>query len=254
MVISFFNQKGGVGKSTSAIQVASFMAKANKKVLLIDGDPQANATDFMLNATKAKGYLSDLINNEKELDEIITPALISKRDGAKPKEIGVDVLPISRASFAQEVAIDMFTNVVNQVRDRYDYIIFDCPPALNDMSVSILCATDKVFVPIECDINSATGSTELLETVNNIISEKLNEHLEIGGVFITKYVGRTKFAQYMYEQFVEQFGELLVSQPIRANTAVAESAYMGRPLAWFKTKSNAALDYENFANKIMEMR
>lgn len=250
--LAFFNQKGGVGKTTSVIQVASFLARDNNKILVVDGDPQANATGFFLSNTEVRGVLSDYISKEKNLKEIITTALISKRDGAKPSAIGVDVLAISRTAYGDQIDNDVFKNIVSEVQEIYDYIIFDCPPALSNMSIAILAATNFVFVPLESDINSASGASELLDTIAEIKQAGLNNDLKIGGVFINKYAGNTNFSRYMYNQFDEQFGDLFIEQVVRSSTAVAESAYMARPFAWFKKSVNAARDYEALTECIKE--
>ncbi len=250
--LAFFNQKGGVGKSTSVIQVSSFLARDNNKVLVVDGDPQANATGFFLYNTQPNGVLAEYIRNEKSLSDIITPALISKRDGAKPCEIGIDVIAISRTSFGDQISQELFQHIVEEVKDNYDYIVFDCPPALSDMSVAILAATEYVFVPLEADVNSASGASELLDTIEEIKASKLNPQIKIGGTFINKYNGNTNFAKYMYEQFKEQFGDMFIDQVIRSNVAVYESAFFSRPFAWFKKGINAARDYEALTEIIKE--
>lgn len=252
--IALFNQKGGCAKTTSVVNIAGFLAKKGKKVLVVDCDPQANATQFLLmeNEPVADTIVS-VVDGEKDIAEVILPALIRTRGNANPKNIGIYVLPAERSMAVAELENEyVLKNLLLQVDGKYDYVIFDCPPYISEFTVNILAATDKVLVPATVDKDALEGYGELIDTINLLKSNGVNPNLDVLGVFLTIYNERELFDRYMAKECAETFGDTYIDIPIRRHTYAKQSALFGRPLCWYKPSSKVAKDYEALTDEIIE--
>lgn len=252
--LALFNQKGGCAKTTSVVNIAGYMAKKGRKVLVVDCDPQANATQFLLMENEpVTDTIVSAISGEKDLKEVIVPALIRTRGNAKPKYLGIDVVPAERSMAVAELADEyVIRKLLEQVGEHYDYIFFDCPPYLGEFTLNILAAADRVLVPATVDKDALEGYAELIDTINMLKSNGVNPELSVLGVFLTIYNGREAFDRYMAGECAETFGDTYINIPIRRHTFAKQSALFGRPLCWYKPTSKIAKDYEALTVEIMK--
>lgn len=255
--IGIFNQKGGVAKTTSTFNIAGYLAKNfNKKVLIIDTDPQANLTKSMLSESEFGENdftLVDCIENDTDVNEVIKTSLLRSRGNAKPKDLGIDVLPTERKMIATKVENDnVFQKLFEGIKKEYDYVLIDFPPFLSEITVSVLTSVDYIIVPASVDYDSLSGYGELLDTINTIKLNGLNEKIEILGIFLTMFNKNETFDKYVYEDCKNNFGEQLFTTTIRRSTQAKQSSYFGTPLSWFKPYCNVAKDYEELTNEIVK--
>lgn len=269
--IGVFNQKGGVGKTTTVINIAGIMAKRKLKILVIDGDPQANTTSTLLmeniaefeKETKKFFYeehstLLECIENPSLVNDSIIKAKIVVRDGSPPKWRGIDVLPSKRALAGIDIeGNDNIIKVIEAVKAtrtrpyEYDFIFFDLPPYLSSLSINVLSAVDYVLVPATVDKDSLDGYSELLDTVQNIKLMEINTSLKILGVFLTMINSQTNYDKYMYSSVKESLGEVFIDIPIRWNSYVKQASHFGCPLCWFKRNEKVTRDYELVTDEIL---
>lgn len=270
--IAVFNQKGGVGKTTSVVNIAGILAKQGKKVLLVDADPQANTTSTMLmeniaeyedetglNFLDQHDTLLEVIEEPKKINAAIIKSKIVVRDGQKAKWRGIDVLPSKRALAGVEInENDDMVNVISQIKRTrnhaydYDFILFDLPPYLSELSINVLCAVDHVLVPATVDKDSLDGYSELIDTVENIKMMGINPKLNILGVFLTMINSQTKYDKEMYIRIKESLGKNFIEVPVRWNTNAKLASHIGCPLCWFKRTSKITKDYEVIVNEILK--
>lgn len=252
--LALFNQKGGCAKTTSVVNIAGYMAKMDKKVLVVDCDPQANATQFLLMENeKVADTIVSVINGVRKLQEVMTPALIRTRGNANPRYVGIDVVSAERSMAVAELADEyVLKKMLEQVENQYDYVIFDCPPYLGEFTVNILAAADRVLVPATVDKDALEGYAELIDTINMLKSNGINPDLSVLGVFLTIYNDRESFDRYMAGECAETFGNTYINIPIRRHTFAKQSALFGRPLCWYKPSSKIANDYEALTIEIMK--
>ena len=249
--IAFFNQKGGVAKTTSAVNVAAMLAKSGNKVLLIDTDGQGNASNYLL-SFEPDVTLIDILNGEN-INDAVNKAMIETRGGAKPKYVGIDVVASDRKMYAVEnTAFDAISNIIDVLSvNKYDFVIIDCPPALNHITVSVMCAVEYIFVPITVDLDSMSGYAELVTTVQNI-NERGYNNVKIGGAFLTQFNVNGSYDKYILSEAKNVFENDLLNTQIRRSADIKVSRHFCRPLAWFKTKGNAATDYSNLTEEIIK--
>ena len=250
-IFAFFNQKGGVAKTTSTVNVASFLAQDGYKVLVIDADAQGNSSNYLScsNGKTIVDYIKGEIDGECRIEEIISSAMIETKGGTKPKKVGIDVISSDRSLYGYDLNVDFFKSMINPIKDRYDYIIFDCPPALNSVTLAVMCVVEKVFIPISVDIDSMSGYQEILTTIENINDAGYN-NVSVGGAFLTSLVPSGAYDKYIIETAKEAFGDDLLNTYIRRCTDVKASRHFCRPLAWFKTSGNASKDYRALTDEI----
>lgn len=246
-ILSLFNQKGGVAKTTSTVNVASFLARDGYKVLVIDADAQGNSSNYL--SCDNDKTIVDYLKGECGIEEIVYEAEIETKGGAKPKAVGIDVIPSDRSLYGYEMEIDFYKSLIKSLKKSYDYIIFDCPPALNSITLAVMCAVEKVFIPISVDIDSMNGYKEILTTIENINEEGYN-NVSVGGAFLTSLVPSGAYDKYIVDVAKDVFGDDLLDTYIRRCADVKASRHFCRPLAWFKTGGNAAQDYKALTDEI----
>lgn len=248
MVISFANQKGGVGKTTTASSLASILASKGKKVLAIDLDPQSNLTSG-LGFPKSESYLSsyDLLIGDKEIHEIFVPLDIdnlflvpSKIDLAASE---IELVPkISRERILKEK--------IDKVRKDFDYILIDCPPSLGLLTINALVASDGIMIPVQCEYYALEGISQLLNTIN-LIKKSLNPNLEIAGVAMTMYDARTKLSVEVVNEVKKYFKQKLFNTIIPRNIRVSESPSYGQPIDKYDPSSVGAKAYVALAEEFL---
>lgn len=250
-VICLFNGKGGVGKTTSAVNIGATLAgkKHDRKVLLVDMDVQSNCTSMMLedSDTVARSVLQLLIDGGDVRDSIM-----------RSKYKNIDILPMSNRGVREEsIYINSFTDREQTLRrhfrdiqDRYDHIIVDCPPALNEFTKNALIATDFVLMPFRADAFAYEGLTRLLETVYGYKS-LYSLDIRILGVFMTHFQN-TRVNTQTKELLGDDLGEMLLKTSIRSSKLVSESTYEKTPLVLYKAWSEVAFDYYRLTDEILE--
>ena len=248
-VIAIANQKGGVGKTTTAINLAASLAALEFKTLVIDADPQANSTSGI-------GF------NPKEIEKGVYECMI---DGQKAKDIIIptdiaylDLLPSHIDLVGAEVEMINLKNreekmkeAVLEIKDKYDFIIIDCSPSLGLITVNALTAADSVIIPVQCEYFALEGLGKLLNTIK-IIQSRLNTKLKIEGILLTMYDVRIRLANQVVEEVTTHFQSMVFKTMIPRNTKLSESPSFGMPVISHDAESKGAISYLNLAQEILE--
>lgn len=247
-VIAFANQKGGVGKTTTAVSVASFMALANKKVLLIDADPQANATSNLgINGKELERGVYDVLIGQMSLRDVlfqspveglhIAPATMALAGAT------VELVPLERREFRLHEA-------VQSVLYYYDFIIVDCPPSLDLLTINALVAANEVIVPVQCEYFALEGLGQLLNTIQ-LVQEHLQPNLKIAGAVVTMYDKRNSLSKEVMAELEKHFASRLFKSVIPRNVTLAEAPSFGQPIAAYDRKSKGGKAYAQLTEEIM---
>jgi chromosome partitioning protein len=248
-IYTFANQKGGVGKTTSAINIAAYLAAREKRVLLVDIDPQANATSSLgVDKTAPAFSIYNALIDQVALDQII---MLTKR-------LHLDLVPSSPALAGAEVELvsvpnreRVLANLLVSVAPRYDYVFIDSPPSLGLLTVNALVAADAVIIPIQCEYLALEGLSQLLQTIQ-LVQQHLNPRLRIAGMAMTMYDARTHLAFQVVEQVAKHFPDLIFRTIIPRSVRIAEAPSFGEPLVSFDPKSRGAQAYEALTNELLE--
>jgi chromosome partitioning protein len=247
-VISIANQKGGVGKTTTAINIASFIAVAGKKVLLIDTDPQANATT-------AIGFAKD--PSRKTLYHALILSEPIERIILKTQVSGLDIIPSDKNLVGATVEIASFENrehllkeALKETLPAYDFVIIDCPPALDFLTLNALVASNSVLVPIQCEYLALEGVSELLDTLMRI-RRTLNPDLAIEGIAMTMHDERTTLSRQVTSDLRSFFGAQVFETIIPRNVRLAEAPSHGKPILVYDPCSSGARAYEKLAMEVI---
>ncbi|NIZ18874.1 ParA family protein [Entomospira culicis] len=249
-VIVFANQKGGVGKTTSAVNIGASLAEKDQKVLLIDFDPQGNLSSSV-----------GLFNNEKTIYSALAGQFsINEVIHAIP-EFKLDVIPatidLSAASLEladQEKREYFLKELLDPIKERYDFILIDCPPSLDLLTINGIVASDAIIIPVQCEFFAAQGFLTLLFNTISRIKQRLNPKLHILGVIFTMYDSRTRLAQEVIEMVVEKVGDpsLFFKTVIPRNVKLAEAPSHSQPVTQYASASSGAERYRNLAQEVLE--
>ena len=248
-IIAITNQKGGVGKTTTSINVAACLADQGKKVLLVDMDPQGNASSGVgIIRNELENTVYELLLGECSSEECKTECAVENLDvfpsNANLSGAEIDLIGMENREFILKEELD-------KVKDDYDFIIIDCPPALNLLTVNALVAADSVMVPIQCEYYALEGLTQLLHTIN-LVQERLNNRLEIDGVLFTMYDTRTNLSAEVVENVRDNIHLHIYGTIIPRNVRLAEAPSYGLPIHMYDKKSAGAEAYENLAKELIE--
>ena len=249
--IAIFNQKGGVGKTTTNINLAACLAIEGKKVLVMDIDPQGNTT-------------SGLGVSKKDLDTTMYEILLD--DNADPAKAilhtsvdGMDLIPANVQLAGAEVELveiegreTRLKKAMDKLKKNYDYIFIDCPPSLGLLTINSLTAVDSVLIPIQCEFYALEGVSQLVSTIE-IVKKNLNKDLEVEGVILSMFDGRTKLSIQVVEEVKKYFGDKVYTTVIPRNVRLAEAPGFGMPIAQYDPRSTGARAYTAFAKEFLSL-
>ena len=248
-VISIANQKGGVGKTTTSINLSTILAKKGKKVLIIDADPQGNATSG-LGIDKSNSFsVYDVIIDDIEIENTIQKTAV-KNLGVCPSNInlaGAEVELVSMVSREHRLK-----EKVDNVKDNYDYIIIDCPPSLGLITLNAFTASDSVLIPVQCEYYALEGLGQLINTIE-LVKKHLNKSLHIEGALLTMYDIRTNLSYQVVNEVKKYFGEKVYKNVIPRNVKLSEAPSYGMPITLYDPRSKGAKSYEKFVKEFLKM-
>lgn len=248
-IIAVANQKGGVGKTTTAINLSACLAEKNKKVLTLDMDPQGNTTSGLgVDKNQAENTVYELILDESELSECIYPSVMENLS-VIPSNINLSGAEIELIGFENKEYL--LKSKLDMIKDNYDYIIIDCPPSLNLLTINAMTAADSVIVPIQCEYYALEGLSQLIHTID-LIKERLNPKLEIEGVVFTMYDARTNLSLQVVENVKENLDKNIYKTIIPRNVRLAEAPSYGMPINMYDSRSSGAEAYRYLAEEVIE--
>lgn len=248
-IIAIANQKGGVGKTTTSINLSACLAEKGQKVLVIDMDPQGNATSgFGVDKQKIENTIYQLMIGVAKIEECIQKDVIENIDviSSNVNLAGVEIETIGM----NEREYILFKEV-EKVQDVYDFIIIDCPPSLNTLTVNAMTTADSVLVPIQCEYYALEGLSQLIYSIN-LVTERLNPRLVIEGVVFTMYDGRTNLSLQVIENVRENLSQRIYNTVIPRSVRLAEAPSHGLPINQYDEKSAGTKAYRNLAQEVME--
>ena len=248
-IISLANQKGGVGKTTTTINLAASLAVLEQKVLVIDADPQANATS---------GLGFDVKNVQSSIYECIVDEVEAEKVIFKTEIANLDIIPSHIDLVGAEIEMlnlpnreNVLKNAIEHLKNSYDFILIDCSPSLGLITVNALTASDSIIIPVQCEYFALEGLGKLLNTIK-IIQNRLNKNLEIEGFLLTMFDGRLNLSNQVYEEVKHHFQEMVFETVIQRNVKLGEAPSYGKPVILYDASSKGAINHMNLAREILQ--
>lgn len=247
-IMAIINQKGGVGKSTTAINLSAALGEMGKQVLLVDLDPQGNSSSGLgVEKSQVQNCIYDVLLNDVPVEEVIIPDVCE----------GLDLVPatINLAGAEVELVSEMarenrLKDAIGALRGKYDYIFIDCPPSLGLLTVNALVAADKLLIPIQCEFYALEGVTKLLDSMKRV-KTRLNPALDIYGVLMTMYDGRTTLSRQVVEEVRSYFGRLVFETLIPRTVKLSEAPSFGQPITLYDPSGKGAQSYMSLAKEVI---
>ena len=247
-VISVANQKGGVGKTTTTINLSTILAKRGKKVILIDGDPQGNATSGLGIDKDVENSLYDVLIGEVDIKQTLQDTCVKtlKVCPSNMNLAGAEVELVNLMSREQRLK-----EKLEEIRDEYDFIIIDCPPSLGLITLNAFTAADSVLIPVQCEYYALEGLGQLINTIN-LVKKHLNKHLEIEGAVLTMYDMRTNLSNQVVKEVKRYFDDKVYKNVIPRNVKLSEAPSYGMPISIYDPKSKGEKSYEKFVKEFLK--
>ncbi len=248
-IIALANQKGGVGKTTTTINLAASLAALEKSVLVVDADPQANASSGLgIDVRKSQNTLYEGLIGEKSIKKIVVKTEFER----------IDIVPSHINLVGAELEMVQLQNreqkmhgLLEDIKNNYDYILIDCSPSLGIITVNALAAADSVIIPVQCEYFALEGLSKLLNTIK-IIKSKINPKLEIEGFALTMYDSRLRLHNQIYEEVRQHFQELVFTSVIHRNVTLSESQSYAKPALMYDAGSRGAINHMQLAKELIE--
>lgn len=248
-IISITNQKGGVGKTTTTVNLSAVLAEKGYKVLAIDFDPQGNCSSGLgINKKKLKYTLYNVLLGERTFEEVVQPTCVDNLS-ILPSDINLAGAEIEFVSFKNREYI--LKKLLEPYKYIYDFILIDCPPALNILTINALTASDKILVPIQCEYYALEGLTQLLNTIN-LVQESLNESLKLIGTVLTMYDSRTNLSIQVVEEVNKYLDKKIFKCVVPRNIRLSEAPSHGLPITIYDPKSKGAEAYVTLGNEVIK--
>ena len=249
-VICIFNQKGGVGKTTTNINLCSYLAMEGYKVLTLDIDPQGNTTSGLgLDKKNLELSMYDVLTSDTPLNDVIIKSDLIQNLSIAPSTMelaGAEVEIIKETDREQILA-----KKIRELEVEYDFIFIDCPPSLGSLTINALTASDSVLIPIQCEFYALEGVSQLINTVQ-LVKKSLNKNLSVEGILMTMYDYRTNLSNEVFKEVEKHFNDLMFKSTIPRNIRLAESPSFGLPIMLYDEKCKGAKAYLNFTKEFLE--
>ena len=250
-IISISNQKGGVGKTTTAVNLSASLAKAGKRVLIIDSDPQGNATTGLgLSKSELKAGLYDFMLGSESVDissvKTEMPGLFLM--GATKELVGAEV-----EMYLEDDREFLLKKSLDGIKDKFDFILIDCPPSLGFLTINAITASNYVLVPLQCEYYALEGLSQLLDTLK-AVKKSLNPELKLVGILLTMYDARNNLSSQVEEEVREHFKGTVFETVIPRNVRLSEAPSYGKPIILYDIQSRGAISYFNLAKEVIKRR
>lgn len=247
--ICIFNQKGGVGKTTTNINLCAFLAMEGYKVLTIDIDPQGNTTSGLgLDKRNLEVSMYDVLTNNASLEQVIIKSELIPNLYIAPSTMELAGAEVEIIGIKDRETI--LLREISKIKDQYDFIFIDCPPSLGVLTINALTAVDSVLIPIQCEFYALEGVGQLINTIQ-LVKKSLNKSLDIEGVLMTMYDYRTNLSNEVYDEAKKFFNDKLYDATIARNIRLAEAPSFGLPIMLYDDKCKGAIAYKKFAKEFL---